>query len=93
VMSAQEAANAQDALAYSKHLATTFPATSPIHGLANLGLPAYETPDGVVVFVKDNMTLEVNGQALPSKVGPHDITRTALAYQLATDVLACWSGK
>jgi hypothetical protein len=93
VLSLQESTDAAAALAHSHELATTFPATSPIEGLANLGFPGYETPDGIVVFVKDNMTLEVDASALPAKIGPHEITGNALAYQLATDVLACWTGQ
>lgn len=92
VLSVQESADPQSALAYSTKLGATFRKTSPITGLANLGFPGYETPDGVVVFVKDNMTLEVDASGLPAKLGPHHITGNALAYQLSTDVLACWSG-
>lgn len=93
VLSVQESTDAAAALAHSHELATTFPSTSPIEGLANLGFPGYETPDGIVVFVKDNMTLEVDASALPATIGPHEITGNALAYQLATDVLACWTGQ
>lgn len=92
VLSVQESKDAAAALAHSQQLATTFPTTSPIEGLANLGFPGYETPDGIVVFVKDNMTLEVDASGLPATVGPHAVTGTAFSYQLATDVLACWTG-
>lgn len=91
VLSVKQSADAASALAYSQDLGTTFGTVTPINGLANLGFPAYETSSGVVVFVKDNMTLEVDASALPAELGPHSITRNALGYQLATDVLACWS--
>lgn len=65
----------------------------PLTGLAGLGLPAYENTTGEVVFLKDNMTLQVNATALPGRVGPQDTTRSDLAYTVTTDVLACWTGK
>ena len=61
-----------------------------IQGLANLGLPAYQTPDGKVSFVKDNMTLLVDGSQLSSD-DPSTPSRTHLAYQVATAILGCWS--
>ena len=67
--------------------------TQPVTGLSGLGLPAYENTTGTVVFLKDNMTLAGNAEALPVRVGPQSASRTALAYTIATDVLACWTGK
>lgn len=43
---------------------------APIKGLANLGFPAAQTPDGSVVFLKDSSTLHVNATGLPPAVGP-----------------------
>jgi hypothetical protein len=63
---------------------------APIKGLANLGFPAAQTPDGSVIFLKDNSTLHVNAAGLPSAIGPQDVTRTDFAYQVATTILACW---
>ena len=60
-------------------------------GLIGLGLPAYEDTAGRVVFLKDNMTLQVNPTALPQRVGPQKTSRADFAYTLATDILACWS--
>jgi len=65
--------------------------TQPIEGLANLGFPAYESADGLVVFLKDNMTLQVDARQLTDKIGPHDVTRTAFSYEIATTILACWT--
>ncbi|WP_369046304.1 hypothetical protein [Sinomonas sp. P10A9] len=62
-----------------------------IEGLANLGFPAAQSSTGTVAFVKDSFTLTADATGLSEPVGPHGITRTALAYQVATDVLACWS--
>jgi len=62
-----------------------------LSGMVGLGLPAYEDTTGKVVFLKDNMTLQVNPTALPPKVGPQQTSRADFAYTLATDILACWS--
>jgi hypothetical protein len=92
VLSVKESADPAAAHTYFTELQKTLGATKPIDGLANLGLPAYKTDAGQVVFVKDSMTLDVDASALPSAVGPHGITPGALAYEIATAVLACWSG-
>ncbi|MGA8789060.1 MAG: hypothetical protein WB535_08950 [Paenarthrobacter sp.] len=62
----------------------------PIEGLANLGFPAYETAAGGAVFQKDSFVLHVDASGLPATLGPNNITRNALAYQLSTTILACW---
>lgn len=63
----------------------------PIRGLAGLGLPSYESRNGHVVFIKDGKTLHVDATDLPRDVGQAGQTRTEVAYQVATDVIACWS--
>lgn len=67
-------------------------ATSPrtISGLASFGLPAFETPDGVVMFVKDDKTLTVDARALPAAGTPDRQSRGDVAYQIASDILSCW---
>jgi hypothetical protein len=67
--------------------------TRALTGLAGLGLPAYENSTGTVVFLKDNMTLQVNASTLPQRVGPQGSSPADLAYTIATDVLACWTNK
>ncbi|WP_221639956.1 hypothetical protein [Actinoallomurus bryophytorum] len=68
-------------------------ATRLLAGMYNLGMPAYQT-DGNAIFLKDNKTLQVDATALPHHhTGPANDPRTDIAYTLATDVLACWSGK
>ena len=90
VLSVKESANDAAALAYFNDLQTKLAPTTPIEGLANLGLPAYNTAAGATVFVKDNMTLQVDASKLSDKIGPHEISRNDLAYQVATVILACW---
>ncbi|MEO8282280.1 MAG: hypothetical protein ABI568_02560 [Pseudarthrobacter sp.] len=90
VLSVKEAANPDAARAYLQDLQQTAVAAAPIEGLANLGFPAFQTPASAV-FVKDSFVLTVNAAALPETLGPHQVSRAAFAYQVATTVLACWS--
>jgi len=93
VLSVKESADDQAARGYFDALRVTLGSTHSIDGLANLGLPAYQDTAGSVVFVKDNMTLRVDAAHLSEKIGPHSVSRHDLAYEIATAVLACWSGK
>ncbi|WP_334173779.1 hypothetical protein [Sinomonas sp.] len=80
------------ARSYAQAAVAGLPGAAPIQGLANLGLPAYRSSTGTVAFAKDAFALTVDATRLGEPVGPQRTTRTALAYQIATDVLACWSG-
>ena len=93
VLSVKESADDQAARGYFDALRVTLGSTHSIDGLANLGLSAYQDTAGSVVFIKDNMTLRVDAAQLPDKIGPHSVSRHELAYEIATAVLACWSGK
>ncbi|MEP7018492.1 MAG: hypothetical protein ABI899_10795, partial [Actinomycetota bacterium] len=92
VLSVKESSNATTARSYFDMLRARLGKTVPVTGLAGLGLPAYEKDNGTVVFLKDNMTLQVNATALPPRVGPQNTSPADLAYTVATDILACWSG-
>jgi len=92
-LSVKESSDAAEARGYFEALRARLGRTAPVTGLAGLGLPAYEKTNGTVVFLKDNMTLQVDATALPPRVGPQNTTRADLAYTVATDILACWSGK
>ena len=89
-ISVQEAATQAAALTYFDAMQALAKDAKPIEGLANLGFPAYETADGSAVFQKDNFVLHVNATDRPATLGPENITRNALAYQLSTTILACW---
>ncbi len=89
VLSVMESVDPDAAAAHAETVKSSFDSVADIEGLANLGLPAYETADGVVVFVKDNMTLQVDAREAPSDLQP-EVSRTHIAYQVATNVLACW---
>lgn len=87
----QEAGDRASALEYFDAMQALAEDATPIDGLASLGFPAYETPDGSAVFQKDSMILHVDASDLPADLGPEKITPTAFAYQLSTTILACWT--
>ena len=93
VLSVKESPSAAAARDYFNAGQARLGHTKALTGLAGLGLPAYENSTGIVVFLKDNMTLQVDSTALPPQVGPQNTLRADLAYTVATDVLACWTGK
>ncbi|MBG0739838.1 hypothetical protein IV500_10620 [Paeniglutamicibacter antarcticus] len=90
VLSVKESDDPTSARAYFDALQLKLGSTESIDGLANLGLPAYKTADGNVVFTKDNMTLQVDASALTETVGPHSVSRTELSFEIATAILGCW---
>jgi hypothetical protein len=65
--------------------------TDPLKGMYGLGLPAFETPDGTVAFIRDGKTLRVDASELPDGLGADDLSTSELAYAVATSVLACWT--
>ena len=67
-------------------------ATASATVLNGLGEHAYATPDGTATVIKDAMTLTVDTTALPPVFGAEQQKRTDLAYEIASDVLGCWTG-
>lgn len=59
--------------------------------LIGLGERAYGTPSGTVVVLKDSQTLSVDATGLPTVFGAQQQKRTDLAYEIASDVLGCWT--
>lgn len=89
----REFTDVPSALQYLETARAASAPTEAIEGLANLGLPAYRSPRGIVIFLKDAMTLEVDASGLPAQLGSQRVAPTEFAYQLATNVLACWTGQ
>lgn len=61
-----------------------------ITGLANFGLKAFQTKRGDVVFLKDNKTLWVNASGIATSGLPAGMSRSDIAYAVASSVIACW---
>jgi hypothetical protein len=93
VLSVTESGTIPAARAHFTSLQKRVGTSQPIRGLDNLGLPAFETPNGTVAFVKDDKTLQVDATGLPQHIGTPNFDRAHLAYTIATDVLGCWNGK
>jgi hypothetical protein len=89
VLSVKQSSNKSAAQAY-------FNALRPQLGIAEnvigLGEKAYTTKTGIAVVIKDNMTLRVDATGLPPVFGAQQQRRTDLAYEIASDVLGCWTG-
>lgn len=62
-----------------------------IKGVQSFGLPGYQDGHGVVLFLKDGKTLEVDATGLPAAVGPYHQSPGDVAYGLAAAIVACWS--
>jgi len=89
-LSVHEAADPEDAQAYADSVRADYGTAEDIEGLANLGFPAYRTDEGAVVFVKDSAVLVVDARQVTVPTGSDAPSRTDAAYQIATNVLACW---
>lgn len=89
VVSVKRSADPAAARVYFTHLRTTLGATRT---LAGLGTGSYGTAGGKVVLIKDNDTLTVDATRLPAVFGSQGSKRFDFAYQLASDILGCWTG-
>lgn len=65
---------------------------APTQDLPGLGERAFGTSTGIAVVIKDNQVLTVDTTALPPVFGDNGQRRTDLAYEIASDVLGCWTG-
>jgi hypothetical protein len=89
-LAVHESADATGAEAYAESIRGDYGTAEDIVGLANLGFPAYRTDEGAVVFVKDSMVLVVDAREISVATGADAPSRADAAYQIATNVLACW---
>ena len=67
-------------------------ATPGAQPLAGLGEQAWGTPDGTAAVLKDNQILTVDTTGLPAVFGANKQQRDDFAYEVASDVLGCWTG-
>ena len=89
VLSVKQSAGTTEAAGYFSTLRPTLGSTETLQGL---GERSYGTGDGVVVVIKDNLTLTVDTTGLPKVFGADQQRRSDLAYEIASDVLGCWTG-
>jgi hypothetical protein len=91
VLSVQDSTDVSAGARYFKASQQRLGDARPLRGLAGFGLPSYETDAGMVGFLKDGKTLQVDATALARAAGPDHQSRTDVAYAVAADVVACWS--
>lgn len=91
VLSVKESPDTASAQGYFDALRARLGPTVPLTGLAGLGQPGYETPTGTVVILKDNTTLQTDATALTGTIGQHGQSPADLAYEVTSDILACWT--
>jgi hypothetical protein len=89
VLSVKQSTGTVAAAGYFSKLRPTLGSTETLQGL---GERSYGTGDGVVVVIKDNLTLKVDTTGLPKVFGADGQRRADLAYEIASDVLGCWTG-
>ncbi len=89
-LTVNDADNAKSGRAYFDKLQASLPTAANLKGALGLGLPAFQTPNGNIVFLKDGKTLRVDATKLPITFAPDKTHRLGLAYALATTVIACW---
>jgi hypothetical protein len=89
VLSVQQSPSNAAAGKYFDALRPTLGKTEPLMGL---GTRSYGTTGGDVVVVKDDKTLRVDATGLPTVFGTNKQKRTDFAYEIASDVLGCWTG-
>ena len=91
VLSVEESPDTAAANAYFATLRQRLGSTHPLTGAQGLGNPGYESAGGTVVVLKDGKILQVDATGMPPVSGPQLIARADLAYEIATDILGCWS--
>ncbi|MEO8888474.1 MAG: hypothetical protein ABI429_04175 [Jatrophihabitantaceae bacterium] len=89
VLSVKESATLPAAKAYTDSVRTGLAGAKALAGLTDT---AFGTPGGVVILLKDNDTLSVDASALPAQFGDQHQKRTDFAYEIASDILGCWTG-
>jgi hypothetical protein len=88
VLSVTESKNPAAAQSFAKGLRS---ATDGARNAAGLTTTAFSTPRGLVALVKDSDTLQVDATRLPQQFGAQHEKRTDFAYEIASDILGCWT--
>ena len=88
IVSVQRSASPTAAKAYFQTHRATLGTTETLDGL---GQGSYGARTGTVVLIKDSDTLTVDATALPAVFGTQQSHRFDFAYELASDILGCWT--
>jgi hypothetical protein len=90
-MSVQDATGDKAGRPYFDRLRGQLSGAHRLNGMQNFGFPAFSTPSGTVVFLKDGKTLRVDATKLPSSALPQGFSREDTAFSVASAVIACWT--
>ncbi|MEY9931774.1 hypothetical protein ABH926_006423 [Catenulispora sp. GP43] len=93
VLSVKESPDAASANTYLAALQHQLGSTTALTGSQGLGFPGFQNAAGNVVILKDDKTLHVDATGLSAASGPSKLSRADVAYEIATDILGCWTGK
>ncbi|SDP47245.1 hypothetical protein SAMN04515671_4381 [Nakamurella panacisegetis] len=88
VISVKQSASATAAADYARQLRGDNIDATKLNGLT---ATAFETPAGKVFLVKDDFTLTVDATTLPKVFGRQQQKRVDFAYEIASDILGCWT--
>jgi hypothetical protein len=91
VLSVEDSSDLKSGDAYFARLRTRLAGAQLIDGPLNFGLPAFQTANGNVAFLKDGKTLRVDASGLPDASLPLGASRQATAYAIAAAVVGCWT--
>jgi hypothetical protein len=92
VISVQESPDSAATTGYFQALRQRLGKTADVADLAGLGEAAYGSSDGAVVLRKDHDVLRVDATGLPAQFGAQHAKRADFAYEIASDILGCWTG-
>lgn len=88
IVSVKQSTDTATAKTYFTDLRTQLGTTETLDGL---GQASYGTTAGKVVLIKDNDTLMVDATQLPATFGAQQSQRFDFAYEIASDILGCWT--
>ena len=89
IVSVKQSRDPATAQTYFRSVRTTLGDTESLDGL---GQGSYGAASGTVVLIKDSDTLTVDASRLPAVFGSQQSKRFDFAYELASDILGCWTG-
>ncbi|MGY3128195.1 hypothetical protein ACVWW9_001694 [Agrococcus sp. UYP33] len=76
--------------AHFAELQATTEGARDIEGLLALGMPSFTNDAGIVSFLREGKTLLVDATRLPDELAGGTMTRSEVAYAVASAVLVCW---
>jgi hypothetical protein len=88
IVSVKDLANLAATTTYFADVRPRLGTTATLAGLAE---GAFGTPNGTVVLRKDSHVLEVDASHLPAVFGSQSEKRADFAYEIASDILGCWT--